>query len=100
MRIYLFRPILALTCTSPGTAYRTSGDDTYGARTDDLLNYRIAMQCSLLCIKTAIELIRVTYENLATSNNWGKRPTWLYGVRGRSLFAVHKPNKPKVHSRC
>ncbi|KIX99033.1 uncharacterized protein Z520_05494 [Fonsecaea multimorphosa CBS 102226] len=78
VRIYLFRPVFVRFCVSQPapdvsaeTAKRPCGDD---------LNHRVALQCCILCVKTARELIEIIHDNLATSRSWGRKPAWLYGV--------------------
>ncbi|KAJ9603731.1 hypothetical protein H2200_011917 [Cladophialophora chaetospira] len=78
VRIYLFRPIFARFCISqPAStapidpAQRPFGDD---------LNYRVALQCCILCVKAARELIEIMHDNLTSAKSWGRKPAWLYGA--------------------
>jgi hypothetical protein len=91
VRIYLFRPILAKFCTS--TRWK-SGSNLYNEYEDidedrgsiskvslgDMLAHRMALQCSILCVNTARELIDVVYNHLTTDASWGQKPSWLFSV--------------------
>lgn len=59
---------------------QTSGDTVGHARYDGSLSHRTALQCSMLCVKTAIEMIETIKYHLTTAAAWGQRPSWLYGV--------------------
>lgn len=79
-RIYLFRPIFSHVCTT----HRAQVSHGPGARLQtefaSNLRHRVALQCSLMCIKEAIDLIETMHANLTTAEAWGQKPSWLYGV--------------------
>src|SRR6185437_4906666 len=86
VRIYLFRPVFARFCVSQSVpdasadlAQRPCGDD---------LNYRVALQCCILCVKAARELIEIMHDNLTTARTWGRKPAWLYGVLRESCLRL------------
>lgn len=41
---------------------------------------RTAIQCSLICVKSAVELIETLYNHNISAGTWGQKPTWLYAV--------------------
>jgi hypothetical protein len=82
VRIYLFRPVFARLCISQPAE---PSAQPYGRPCGDDLNYRVALQCCILCVKTAREIIEITYNNLTTTRSWGRKPAWLYGTMRMSL---------------
>lgn len=79
-RIYLFRPLLSQTCVMHRNATSDGRDDPSQTTFATNLHYRVAIQCSLLCVKEAIDLIETMHTNHTTAETWGKKPSWLYGV--------------------
>ncbi|KAH7007704.1 fungal-specific transcription factor domain-containing protein [Ilyonectria destructans] len=70
-RIFLFRPVLAKMCVE------IRGMDSQHAGS---LAHRTALQCSMLCVKAAIEMIEVVNNHQTTAAAWGHEPSWLYVV--------------------
>lgn len=53
---------------------------------------RAAIQCSLVCVKSAVELIETLYKHNTSAGTWGQKPTWLYAVlRMSSLYKSWTP---------
>lgn len=89
VRIYLFRPVVSRFCTASHQNYDQSDNSNIGEVGSGLISYipaegmlshRTALQCSLICAKTAMELISVLYNNLAFAAPWGQKPAWLFSV--------------------
>lgn len=80
-RLYLFRPVLSRTCIAVRDM-QTQDPSVTTAPTqhDRSLGHRTALQCSLLCVQTAIEMIKTVNYHLTTAAAWGVKPSWLYGV--------------------
>lgn len=59
----------------------SQGDDgrSRNQRTEALA-HRTALYCSMLCVKTAIEMINVMNDHLTSDAAWGQKPAWLYAV--------------------
>ncbi|RDH29672.1 fungal-specific transcription factor domain-domain-containing protein [Aspergillus welwitschiae] len=77
IRMVLLRPILSKYC------------DLYNQSTityhpsEDSLPQRFALQCSIVCVKSAQDLIDMTYTNLAmdnSTNTIGLLPAWWYNI--------------------
>lgn len=80
VRIYLLRPIFVFVCTASRKTDLVEGRSADENDFSGNLAYRTALQCSLLCVETAIKLINVMFDNLTSSHSWGRKPVWLYGV--------------------
>ncbi|KAJ4990961.1 C6 transcription factor [Stagonosporopsis vannaccii] len=79
-RIYLFRPILSQACIMHRTTASEGAHILDETKSVTTLPYRVAIQCSLLCIAEAVDLIETMYANHTTAEAWGQKPSWLYGV--------------------
>ncbi|KIW10996.1 hypothetical protein PV08_10295 [Exophiala spinifera] len=77
VRIYLFRPVFATLCVSQSAP---TSENPSGRPCGEDLNYRVALQCCVLCVKAAKELIEIMHNNLTTTRSWGRKPAWLYGT--------------------
>lgn len=89
-RLYLLRPVLSKVCTAGrNRATEPQTANTYeSTEPPSSLIERTALQCSFTCIKAAIELIEVANEYQTTAENWGQKPSWLYGVLHIYLAAI------------
>ncbi|OGM40720.1 hypothetical protein ABOM_011034 [Aspergillus bombycis] len=47
---------------------------------EDSLPQRFALQCSIVCVKSAQDLIDMTYTNLPPANTIGLLPAWWYNI--------------------
>ncbi|GLA21419.1 hypothetical protein AnigIFM62618_010730 [Aspergillus niger] len=77
IRMVLLRPILSKYCD----LYNQS-NITYHP-SEDSLPQRFALQCSIVCVKSAQDLIDMTYTNLAmdnSTNTIGLLPAWWYNI--------------------
>lgn len=79
-RIYLFRPVLSRICTTHHVASSRMPNDPEEPEAATSLEHRVAVQCSLLCVQEAIDLIETMNANITTAEAWGQKPSWLYGV--------------------
>ncbi|KAK5044717.1 hypothetical protein LTR84_010491 [Exophiala bonariae] len=77
-RIYLFRPVLSRICTT----HHATNSKVLSERQEPTtsLEHRVAVQCSMLCVEEAIDLIETMSTNITTAEVWGQKPAWLYGV--------------------
>ncbi|EED16213.1 C6 transcription factor, putative [Talaromyces stipitatus ATCC 10500] len=83
VRIYLFRPIFAKFCIYSQNDQTASSTDHYAVSqipTRDMITYRMALQCSILCVKSARELIAVIHKQFTIERSWGRKPSWLFSV--------------------
>ncbi|PYH76971.1 hypothetical protein BO82DRAFT_345884 [Aspergillus uvarum CBS 121591] len=72
VRMVLLRPILSKYCDLSNRSSLTSSEDS--------LPQRFALQCSIICVRSAQDLIDMTYTNLTTDNTIGLLPAWWYNI--------------------
>ncbi|KAI9705365.1 MAG: hypothetical protein M1820_005195 [Bogoriella megaspora] len=76
-RILLYRPILSRFCTSSNVP--ANNDNMLIV--DDALPLRVALQCSIICVKTAQEQINVIHDNTPVNRmSSGPLPAWWYNI--------------------
>ncbi|KAJ5345746.1 hypothetical protein N7452_003750 [Penicillium brevicompactum] len=75
VRILLFRPTLSKYCTLRDN---TAPDSLISI--NDSFPHRVALQCSVICVKAAQESIRLIYNNVPTDGTGGPLPAWWYNV--------------------
>ncbi|KAH8705909.1 putative C6 transcription factor [Talaromyces proteolyticus] len=88
VRLYLLRPIFARFCIYSQIAHNHNNHiagttDHYAVSqipSYDMISYRMALQCSILCVKTARELIAVICKQFTAERSWGRKPSWLLSV--------------------
>ncbi|OJJ59166.1 hypothetical protein ASPSYDRAFT_89880 [Aspergillus sydowii CBS 593.65] len=74
VRMLLFRPILSKYCTS-----RDMGTDPLISLADSFPQ-RVALQCSIICVKVAREIIELLHGNIPTDGTSGPLPAWWYNI--------------------
>ncbi|RJE23999.1 transcription factor [Aspergillus sclerotialis] len=74
VRILLFRPILSKYCTARDTA----SDPLISL--NDSFPHRVALQCSIICVKVAQEIIELVHSNIPTGASGGPLPAWWYNI--------------------
>ncbi|KAJ5160993.1 hypothetical protein N7492_006385 [Penicillium capsulatum] len=75
VRILLFRPTLSKYCTIR--------DNSLGHSMISLADSfprRVALQCSIICVKVAQESIRLIYDNVPVDGTGGPLPAWWYNI--------------------
>ncbi|EEP76551.1 conserved hypothetical protein [Uncinocarpus reesii 1704] len=75
VRMLLFRPTLGKYCTARDV---TTTDPLISQ--DYSLTQRVALQCSIICVKVAQEVIEMIYNNIPTDGSNGPLPAWWYNV--------------------
>lgn len=71
----LFRPVLSKYCTAREIAV-----------TDPLISlvdsfpHRVALQCSVICVKVAQEVIDLIRDNIPADGSSGPLPAWWYNI--------------------
>ncbi|CAI7625149.1 unnamed protein product [Penicillium bialowiezense] len=75
VRILLFRPTLSKYCTLRDN---TATDSLISI--SDSFPHRLALQCSVICVKAAQESIQLIYNNVPTDGTGGPLPAWWYNV--------------------
>ncbi|PWY91705.1 C6 transcription factor [Aspergillus sclerotioniger CBS 115572] len=75
VRMLLFRPILSRYCTS-----RESGISDPMISFRDSFPQRVALQCSIICVKVAQEVIGLIHGNLPADGSSGPLPAWWYNI--------------------
>lgn len=75
VRMLLFRPTLSKYCTSRDTA-----DPDPLITLEDSLPQRVALQCSIICVKVAQEVIELVYRNIPTEGSSDFLPAWWYNI--------------------
>lgn len=75
VRMLLFRPALSKYCTSRDTA---NPDPLITL--EDSLPQRVALQCSIICVKVAQEVIELVYRNIPTEGSSDFLPAWWYNI--------------------
>lgn len=71
----LFRPTLSKYCTSRDTI---TSDPLITL--NDSLPERVALQCSIICVKVAQEVIELVYHNIPTEGSSDFLPAWWYNI--------------------
>lgn len=71
----LFRPTLSKYCTSRDTII---SDPLITL--NDSLPERVALQCSIICVKVAQEVIELVYHNIPTEGSSDFLPAWWYNI--------------------
>ncbi|KAL4920044.1 fungal-specific transcription factor domain-containing protein [Aspergillus aurantiobrunneus] len=74
VRMLLFRPILSKYCTSRDIAF----DPLISLA--DSFPQRVALQCSIICIKVASEIIELIHSNIPIDGTSGSLPAWWYNI--------------------
>ncbi|CAG8365171.1 unnamed protein product [Penicillium salamii] len=75
VRILLFRPTLSRYC-----AIRDNTTSDSLIPINDSFPHRVALQCSIICVKAAQESIQLIYNNVPTDGTGGPLPAWWYNV--------------------
>ncbi|RAL01245.1 transcription factor domain-containing protein [Aspergillus ibericus CBS 121593] len=75
VRMLLFRPILSRYCTS-----REIGISDPLISFRDSFPQRVALQCSIICVKVAQEVIGLIHGNLPADGSSGPLPAWWYNI--------------------
>ncbi|KAJ5423090.1 hypothetical protein N7445_011198 [Penicillium cf. griseofulvum] len=75
VRMLLFRPTLSKYCAvrDNTTAYPL-------VSTNDSFPHRVALQCSVICVKAAQESIELIYNNVPADGTGGPLPAWWYNI--------------------
>ncbi|KAL3463887.1 fungal-specific transcription factor domain-containing protein [Aspergillus heterothallicus] len=74
VRMLLFRPILSKYCTARDIA----SDPLISL--NDSFPQRIALQCSIICVKVAQEVIGLIHRNIPVDGTSGPLPAWWYNI--------------------
>ncbi|RDW76781.1 transcription factor domain-containing protein [Aspergillus mulundensis] len=74
VRMLLFRPILSKYCTS-----RDAATDPLISLTDSFPQ-RVALQCSIICVNVARDIIDLIYGNIPSDGTSGPLPAWWYNI--------------------
>ncbi|KAL3452764.1 fungal-specific transcription factor domain-containing protein [Aspergillus insuetus] len=74
VRMLLFRPILSKYCT----AREIASDPLISLH--DSFPQRVALQCSIICVKVAQEVIGLIHCNIPTDGTSGPLPAWWYNI--------------------
>ncbi|GES66788.1 C6 transcription factor [Aspergillus terreus] len=75
VRMLLFRPILSKYCTA-----RDMGDTDPLISIHDSFPQRVALQCSIICVKVAQEVVELIYTNIPADGTSGPLPAWWYNI--------------------
>ncbi|KAJ5970093.1 uncharacterized protein N7479_000011 [Penicillium vulpinum] len=75
VRMLLFRPTLSKYC-----AIRDNTTSDPLVSTNDSFPYRVALQCSVICVKAAQESIELIYNNVPADGTGGPLPAWWYNI--------------------
>ncbi|PYH96647.1 putative C6 transcription factor [Aspergillus ellipticus CBS 707.79] len=76
VRMLLFRPILSKYCT----ARDVTGASGPLISLCDSFPHRVALQCSIICVKVAQEVIGLIHGNLPADGSPGPLPAWWYNI--------------------
>lgn len=71
----LFRPILSKYCTARDIA---PADPLISL--NDSFPQRVALQCSVICVKVAQEVVHLIYNNIPADGTSGPLPAWWYNI--------------------
>lgn len=96
VRMLLFRPILSKYCTA-----RDMGDTDPLISIHDSFPQRVALQCSIICVKVAQEVVELIYTNIPADGTSGPLPAWWYNIlcETPSIFLKTNPNRDRrLHS--
>ncbi|KAL3484417.1 fungal-specific transcription factor domain-containing protein [Aspergillus germanicus] len=74
VRMLLFRPILSKYCT----AREIASDPLISLH--DSFPQRVALQCSVICVKVAQEVIGLIHSNIPADGTSGPLPAWWYNI--------------------
>ncbi|KAL2856442.1 C6 transcription factor [Aspergillus pseudoustus] len=74
VRMLLFRPILSKYCT----AREIASDPLISL--NDSFPQRVALQCSIICVKVAQEVIGLIHSNIPADGTSGPLPAWWYNI--------------------
>ncbi|KAL2863384.1 transcription factor domain-containing protein [Aspergillus lucknowensis] len=74
VRMLLFRPVLSKYCT----AREIVSDPLIAVH--DSFPQRVALQCSVICVKVAQEVIGLIHRNIPTDGTSGPLPAWWYNI--------------------
>ncbi|KAK1138868.1 hypothetical protein N8T08_001739 [Aspergillus melleus] len=75
VRMLLFRPVLSKYCTARDIAVT---DPLFSLV--DSFPHRVALQCSVICVKVAQEVIDLIRDNIPTDGSSGPLPAWWYNI--------------------
>ncbi|KAJ9488305.1 hypothetical protein VN97_g5000 [Penicillium thymicola] len=75
VRMLLFRPTLSKYC-----AIRDNATADPLISTNDSFPHRVALQCSIICVKAAQESIQLIYNNVPADGTGGPLPAWWYNI--------------------
>ncbi|CAI7607099.1 unnamed protein product [Penicillium palitans] len=75
VRMLLFRPTLSKYC-----AVRDNATTDPLISTNDSFPHRVALQCSIICVKAAQESIQLIYNNVPADGTGGPLPAWWYNI--------------------
>ncbi|PLB35594.1 transcription factor domain-containing protein [Aspergillus candidus] len=75
VRMLLFRPILSKYCTARDIA---PADPLISL--NDSFPQRVALQCSVICVKVAQEVVHLIYNNIPADGTSGPLPAWWYNI--------------------
>ncbi|KAJ5614870.1 hypothetical protein N7528_008524 [Penicillium herquei] len=73
VRILLFRPTLSKYCAS-------RENSTNSSFTQESFPHRVALQCSILCVRAAQESIDLIHRNIPKDETGGPLPAWWYNI--------------------
>lgn len=71
----LFRPILSKYC-----ALRDNSTTKPLISIEESFPHRVALQCSILCVRAAQESIELIYKNIPDNETGGPLPAWWYNI--------------------
>lgn len=80
----LFRPILSKYCTARDI---TAPDPLISLI--DSFPHRVALQCSVICVKVAQEVIDLIHDHIPTDGSSGPLPAWWYNILCKYLTMLH-----------
>lgn len=89
VRILLFRPVLSRYCAMRESLASINSPTATSAS----LGYRVALQCSVICVLAAQESIEMIYNNVPADGTGGPLPAWWYNI-----LCVFFPVLPSVWS--
>jgi hypothetical protein len=75
VRMLLFRPTLSKYC-----AIRDCSSVAPLISMNDSFPHRVALQCSIICVKAAQESIELIYNNVPADGTGGPLPAWWYNI--------------------
>lgn len=77
----LFRPTLARYCTA-----REVATEDQLISLNDSFPRRVALQCSIICVKVAQEVIELIFNNTPSDGSTGSLPAWWYNILCETSF--------------